>query len=395
MDPIKLDICDLRYYRGEKLLLPMQWRLFDENYLVEDRIVISKDIKPLWLSATLGHMHDEKYFNDYNIEYLRAAGPIGCRDERTKNELVKRGIEAYLLGCLTALFPKRTITPNAEGIFFSDVPIEVLPYIPNLVRQKAKFIEQQWYGSYPHVDELRDEIRTHYNNIKERATMIVTSRLHLVSPCLAWGIPVVLCKNLIDDRFSWIDKYISIYSIDNFSQIDWKPQTVDYENIKEKELLVLGKWVQNGKVNDSIRKGLKEVDKWFSERKRCAYADFRDMLYKSRLDKIESYLGMRGVDKETEFSYALWGAGKTGRIVFDYISRNYRNARLTHVIDKYLDDTFEGIYSIRPLDYFVGEMDDVLFVTGVGAAKEAMRVREMNNNIDKTMCYCVDTFVHE
>lgn len=106
-DIVKLQVGEVKDYRGEELILPLNWNIFDPGYMEGSRLAISPDIIPVFLGTTIeSHVYREEYFNEYNISYLRRYEPIGCRDEHTMKTLHKHHIRAYLNGCMTAVFPK-------------------------------------------------------------------------------------------------------------------------------------------------------------------------------------------------------------------------------------------------------------------------------------------------
>lgn len=46
--PVKLQVSELKMYTGEPLRLPLNWSLFDINYMDGDKIAISQDIIPVF-----------------------------------------------------------------------------------------------------------------------------------------------------------------------------------------------------------------------------------------------------------------------------------------------------------------------------------------------------------
>ncbi len=83
-DVLKIQVSDLRDYQGEKLILPLNWSLFNPYYMEDDRIALSENIIPVFLGMTIESMFcKDEYFNEYNISYLKRFEPIGCRDEST------------------------------------------------------------------------------------------------------------------------------------------------------------------------------------------------------------------------------------------------------------------------------------------------------------------------
>ena len=91
--PYLVDRDMLRFYHGPKIKLIMNgWHLIHDgnNY-------ISSQIKPIFLSF---HLNRFDTSTDY-IKKLKLFSPIGCRDNSTRDKLIKYGINAYFSSCLT------------------------------------------------------------------------------------------------------------------------------------------------------------------------------------------------------------------------------------------------------------------------------------------------------
>lgn len=181
---INLTPDEVTTYAGKDyVILPLNWGLFDENFLDGDnRIKISPKIIPVFLSMTTGINYDEIYFNSYNIQYFKNFEPIGCRDEVTMSTLRKFGIKAYLNGCLSAVFSKRKINDQQNKILLIDVPSELYNYIPKKLLDNYEVFHQQYYISNSQPDEItKKEIVDRYKYYEENAKLIITSRLHVAS----------------------------------------------------------------------------------------------------------------------------------------------------------------------------------------------------------------------
>ena len=73
--------------------------------------------------------------------------------------------------------------------------------------------------------ELLETYRTH-------ATRVVTPLLHAAGPSLAMGIPVILARKDLRDRFSAINRLLPLYTPQDFPVIDWNPKPLDLEDLK-------------------------------------------------------------------------------------------------------------------------------------------------------------------
>lgn len=115
-----------------------------------------------------------------------------------------------------------------------DVPIEAEKFIPKDIREHSEIMTQQYYFSADmSIDKILDTIKSQYCKYAREAKLVVTSRLHVASPCMAMGIPVVFTKNQIDARFGWIDNYIPLYDLKSYEKINWEQGPVEYEEDKK------------------------------------------------------------------------------------------------------------------------------------------------------------------
>lgn len=205
-----------------KIKLPMQGCFEYKRGL--DAFPLSKDIIPVYVgfSRISGSHIYKSNFADY--------GPIGCRDEATYRKLKRKGFDAFLSGCYTICFPKRE-QPVLEGkIFMVDAPKGIEEFIPEEYRERLVYVTHE---TNTNVD-LEKKTRELLDMYKEQAQLIITSRLHCASPCMAMGIPVILARDYFDSRYEWIDKYLPLYTPDKYASINWRPDIVDLEEIKDK-----------------------------------------------------------------------------------------------------------------------------------------------------------------
>ena len=65
--------------------------------IILNNVFTSENINPFYIS-----FHINNDLNDYRmINHLKKYQPIGCRDKKTYNKLLKKGIKAYFSGCIT------------------------------------------------------------------------------------------------------------------------------------------------------------------------------------------------------------------------------------------------------------------------------------------------------
>lgn len=216
-DIIEINRSELAEYSGEKCIVIMQgwFNQLDKK----DFFPLSKNLLPVYIGF---HRLNVSNFNE-SKETL-----IGCRDESTYEILKKNGNNVYLSGCLTLTLPKRKKMSCQKETFFVDVPEKLFEYVPKEIMKNSHKITHEILNRRNPEKDSKDLLKMYY----ERAALVVTSRLHCASPCIAMGIPVILVRNYFDDRYGWIDKYVKLYTPDLFNQIDWEPKVIELEEKK-------------------------------------------------------------------------------------------------------------------------------------------------------------------
>ncbi len=230
-DTIDIPFQDIASYKGEKVVLPLNgYFYYNREY---PSFPASDDIVPVFLGL---YTTSSKYLK--NTAFWKKSGVIGCRDEATYNAVKKYGYDAYLTGCMTVLFPKREHTPTNGKVFIVDAHPSIDEYIPDKIKKNAEYVSHEiTVNDAESVEVLTKECEAATRKIYERyyneASLVITSRLHCASPCMAMGIPVILVRDSFDERYGWIDRYLHLYTPDEFDKIDWNPQPIDIENTKK------------------------------------------------------------------------------------------------------------------------------------------------------------------
>ena len=352
-------------YDGEDVILPFFSEFAREN--IRQRMSFSNRIHIAAITSAVFYegfdVLDEVVPNCERFFYSHQ--PIGCRDEKTRNYLRKCGLEAYLMGCFTICFPKRTCVPTTSKTFFIDVSDELKRFIPAHLLENAEFITHaEKILEYPMSDRennrLDERAKTLLTQYRDEATLVVTGRLHAALPCLAMGIPVILASNNLDFRFEWVEKYLHPYQLDEYANIDWNPPVVDLEETKK----VMLRYFSNILHGRDTRTELQWLDAFYDKR-----------------EKIETYLTFRNILRrevrpaKANFRYALWGAGYHASYAYDLMSELFPKAVLSCVVDKYKTGKFHGVPIIRGEDLKPSELDHLLITTTPGTA-EALAWRD-------------------
>jgi hypothetical protein len=130
-------------------------------------------------------------------EDLVRFGPVGARDQATADFLDGLGIPTYLSGCLTLTLERQPDARRGNAIVLADVS--------EAVRQRVRAItsrpvveERHELGKF-HAPPAAVAIAERVLDIYQRAHLVITSRLHVALPCLAFGTPVMLVRSEFED----------------------------------------------------------------------------------------------------------------------------------------------------------------------------------------------------
>lgn len=388
---------DVIDYDGEDIVLPINFSI--NNCIVNGKIAISPRITPVFLAVILptldSYLDIDRFLQDeHNHAYFLRYAPIGCRDEVTYQYFKKHGIPAYINGCLTATLPKYNGTAGG-AVVFADVPKSVLPWIPkSLLDSDVLFTTQQYVF---HEDEIRDYqklfhfVKEKYEFYQKEARLIITSRLHVALPCTAFGIPVVLVKDKVDTRFSFIEKYIPIYDREQYQNINWFPTVPDIEPIKQTLINLATERIKAAAIcanNGSLLTSLFEA-----REKRLNYEDPHVVTHKN-VYRFKEYAQKYWKSKNSEtIRYALWGASTNNADYWkNFIETNYPNAKLTAVFDRHRKEQLLE-FSISSPDN-LKDMDDLcVIVCAVGATGDALALFQELGLDESRYCIVADCFV--
>lgn len=338
-DIIPLDRYDLADYDGEDLVVLINGIESYEYYAYATRFLpLSRKIHPVFVSL---HLHRELSENE--LESLRNHQPIGCRDEYTVDYLKSKGMDAFLSGCLTMLFPRRDAGKEYNKVFIVDCSEKTLEHIPDEIKDSAENLSQIIRMKSHSVDHrLTIEETKEYHNIakeqldryRDEAKLVITSRLHLASPCAAMGIPVVLVRDTFDARYQFIDRFLPLYYPEDLDNLDW-------DNIKSD-------------IPDDIRKKLTDICK-----NMINLASLRKEvgdIYSKKIQDIrfvgeeELAAGKLPMNTEDRFDYCIWGVCMPNSyLLYEQMQRQYPNARMLYAIDTYATGIYkDNIKIIHP-----------------------------------------------
>ncbi len=350
---IRIPFSQLSTYDGEYAILPLSFPFY--GYSNENNIT---NFSPRIIPVFLGFATMVQNYNETDLKYLKRYEPIGCRDQYTMNALRKNGIDAYLNGCLTAALPKkRNGFDGKKKIFCVDIPDSFHKYIPEDIMENCEFVNHVVFSDEcPNGTEER--AKEVYKRYIDEAKMIITTRMHAALPCIAMGIPVILAKEKFSLRFPIIQKYIPVYTEENFNKINWNPESVDYEDFKQK---ILASAANQLRIAWKKYEQICEISEFYESDNNSTYLDnFSDTI---------TYL-KSNFNKEDSFSYILWGITQTAELVYSYISEIYKNAKLVAVIDQYKNMEIYGLNSSKK-EVLEKYPDSICFICAGAAMPEA------------------------
>lgn len=320
-------------------------------------------------------LHLHRKLLDDELLYYKTCGGVGCRDISTVNYLKSLGVDAYLSGCLTATLPRRSreVEKKADKIYFLDVPSDVMKIMPEEIRNEGIVLSNILRFSNPgnsnriSVEDTFEEHRKGEERIKllnDTAKLVITSKLHVASPCMAMGIPVVLAKNHFGDRFGFIDRLLPTYTPEHYAEIDWNPKPVDYEDEKKKI-----KQVFFDKVN-AMRSRL-EIEKMW---------DNKTPIYDIDYSTATSHAVKKIPFPKNEFDYAVWGIVLSASFYLDEAMKEFiPQAQLVAGIDIAAEGKYCGVEIIRPDNIEKLSHDTVIIVAAPSAHSPAKELLEKLN----------------
>ena len=195
----------------------------------------SEHVLPVFFGFHVAEAAYDAYFSEVGLRYLRDHQPIGCRDDRTRDELSARGVDAYTSGCLTSTFPIRAKAIKDGPVFFVDSPEWLWKWLPTNIQDRAVKHTHMYPGIM--TDESKYAVAEELLNLyRDSASLVVTSRLHCAMPCIAMGIPVIFTRrrNNRDTHRTAIvtDLVQTIETAADAKRVCWDPSPVDIEEEK-------------------------------------------------------------------------------------------------------------------------------------------------------------------
>lgn len=331
-DVLKIDINQVNQYEGEYMILPININL-SLNWIV-NIFPLPSHIIPVFLGLSYFSAED---FPQGLADYFRCYAPIGCRDEFTLNLMRRNHIPAYLFGCVTAVLPRRWSCLSKKKVLFVDVPDSFEKHYSNMnilqgdIENVSHILRGPETSDYEYLEQTA---RTLLERYCQEASVVVTSRLHCMSPCMAMGVPVIPVTDNISPRMSWIDRFLEIYTPETFCEINWQGQEVFYEEHKRRMVNIAIERIQSACAKYTP---IMDWSYFLESRKKSDYGNY----YRAVLKKLPQ-------SRKDHLEYIIWGSGQIGINVYQKISEIYPDSRLIAVVDSYCEGTFFGVPIQKP-----------------------------------------------
>lgn len=192
---------------------------------------------------------------------------------------------------------------------------------------------------------------------KKNAKIVITSKLHCMTPCAAMGIPTIAVGNNFSYRFSFVDMFLDSYDEEQFRSYDWKvpAQKQDMELVK-RLLLDIGKsMILKSPDMDKIR----QLDRLYTNRNKWEYC--------SGIKKQ-----LREAFREMEIpKYILWGASSGGYAVCQAIREVWPENEMLGIVDSFAEGIFAGQEVQKPKETIMKYPDAVVIISTLSGRKEA------------------------
>ena len=220
----------------------------------------SEQVTAKFISFHINNHAKRLMTNEKSISYYKKHEPIGCRDKFTEKLLKDKGVKAYFSGCLTLTLEKEKYEKDEKSdIIFCDIlshkndvinegqkipwkkirnPHKVFmkkakkelfkkktrklikKLVPSNLRNEAIYISNQNFEASTHEEKF--EIAKHLLAKYASAKLVVTSRIHVALPCLAFGTPVIFIHPERDT--SRLSGLIELFHTFTIKQIEETPE---------------------------------------------------------------------------------------------------------------------------------------------------------------------------
>jgi Polysaccharide pyruvyl transferase len=175
-----------------------------------------------------------------SIDYMKAHGPVGCRDLFTMRVLAEKGVSTYLSHCLSLTFPRRGPEQVGDRVVVASRDREIIDLLPPEYRDDHIYVNH--YTVRGRFSDYLTEAKAMLEFYRTRARLVITTFLHCALPCIAMGVPVIAFlprpewdfqQTSDEERFSGLMQIAPVHRFGETSDVDWSPRPIDVEQIKQ------------------------------------------------------------------------------------------------------------------------------------------------------------------
>jgi Polysaccharide pyruvyl transferase len=175
-----------------------------------------------------------------SIDYLKAHGPVGCRDVFTMHTLAAKGVTTYFSNCLSLTFAARAPGQRGDLVVVASRDREILDILPPRYRTDHVYVNH--YTTSDSFEGYLAQARELLAFYQARARLVITTFLHCALPCIAMGIPVVVFfpkphdefqRRSDEQRFSGLTQFARVHRFEDVGAVDWNPAPLDVEALRE------------------------------------------------------------------------------------------------------------------------------------------------------------------
>ena len=174
-------------------------------------------VRPVFFAFHVRPEAVDTVFSTEGIAYLKRWQPIGCRDVGTLELMRRHGVEGYYSRCVTLTLPRRDGNPVDGEVFLVGVSDAARHALPRSLRKQAIVVDQAKVRLPITRTSLKLALAQELLDVyRQRARLVITSKIHCAMPCIAMGIPVVFLYDSAkrdDYRVKIIDDLVGIHYV--------------------------------------------------------------------------------------------------------------------------------------------------------------------------------------
>lgn len=180
-------------------------------------------VDPLLISMHIFRGIRSFFLNDKTKKFFLDHGPVGCRDENTRDYLIENGIPAYFSGCMTLTLQRNIKIPRRDYVLCIDVPQQAVDAIKKRTSRPVICLSKNVLSTIS--AESKFKVARAFLRMYHDAHCVVSPNLHTVMPSLALETPVLRLD--IGNDFDSVSRYSGLEELYNAVSVS---QLIEDEN---------------------------------------------------------------------------------------------------------------------------------------------------------------------